>query len=58
MNFTLANTGGSSSSSSSSGGVVEVPCRLLALQQGQVIVDEDVTVAVQQQNGRNRARIR
>jgi hypothetical protein len=62
VNFTLEASSSSSGCASSSGGgssgVFAVPCRLLAVQQGQVVVDEDVAVTVQQQAGRNRACIR
>ncbi|KAF6263754.1 hypothetical protein COO60DRAFT_342100 [Scenedesmus sp. NREL 46B-D3] len=47
----MADTGSGNSCS------VEVPCRLLAVQQGRVVVDEDVAVAVQRERGHNRASI-
>jgi hypothetical protein len=51
VDVTLANSGNSSSSS------VQVPCRLLAVQQGHMLVDEDVTVILQPGHGSNKASI-
>jgi hypothetical protein len=54
VNITLASA---DSNSSSSSGIVQVPCRLLAVQQGQVLVDENVTVILQPGQGSNKASI-